>query len=400
MNSSEQNSLLDRYRQLAEMSRDLASTLDLNDLLNRIVHLACALSQSEAASILLFDEPKNQLYFQAATNLDEPLMRGLIVPVENSIAGWIVRHRKPLIIQDAQRDERHFNEIQKITKYKTESLLGVPLITKGKVIGVLEALNKHTGHFTLLDQELLIALGAQAAVAIENTRLFQQSDLIAELVHELRTPLTSLNNAARLILIDDLPAEKRKEMTELITIESSRLDELASTYLDFARLESGRVQFISEKFDLAELIYECTEILSSKVTDKNLKLTIQLSGELPPITADRDKVKQVILNLLDNAVKYNHPGGQIIISAKIRAKSLILRVFDSGYGIPSGDMNWLFKKFFRSKSSQHLIPGTGLGLAICKSIVESHRGHIRVRSRLGKGSIFTVSLPLKPGENL
>ncbi|MFU8772607.1 MAG: GAF domain-containing protein, partial [Anaerolineales bacterium] len=341
--------MLDRYRQLAEMSRDLASTLDLNDLLNRIVHLACALSQSEAASILLFDEPKNQLFFQAATNLDEPLMRGLIVPVENSIAGWIVRHRKPLIIQDAQRDERHFNEIQKITKYKTESLLGVPLITKGKVIGVLEALNKHRGHFNLLDQELLIALGAQAAVAIENTRLFQQSDLIAEMVHELRTPLTSLNNAARLILQDDLPAEKRRELTELITIESSRLDELASTYLDFARLESGRVQFNSVKFNLAELINECAEILNSKVTDKNLNLTIQLSAELPLITADRDKVKQVILNLLYNAVKYNHPGGQIIISAKQRSNNLILRVADNGYGIPSEDMNKLFKKFFRSK---------------------------------------------------
>jgi signal transduction histidine kinase len=398
MKSTNQNNLLDRYRQLVEISRDLASTLELNELLNRIVHLACDLSQSEAASILLYDELKKQLYFQAATNLDEPLMRGLIVPVENSIAGWIVKNREPLIIFDAQQDERHFNEVQKITHFKTESLLGVPLITKGKIIGVLEALNKRDGVFNQLDQELLIALGAQAAVAIENTRLFQQSDLIAEMVHELRTPLTSLNNAARLILQDELPPEIRKKMAELITSESKRLDELSSAYLDFARLESGRVQFIAEKFDLGELVRECAAILDNNLRENNLELLIHLPNKPLIITADRDKIKQVILNLLHNAIKYNRPGGKITISAKKRGIHLIFRVLDNGYGIPPDDINRIFSKFFRSKSSPDFIPGTGLGLAISKRIVESHRGQIRVFSRQGKGSLFTVLLPLKSRE--
>jgi signal transduction histidine kinase len=400
MNSAYEGILIERYRQLVDMSRDLASTLDLNELLNRIVHLACDLSQSEAASILLYDELKKQLYFQAATNLDEPLMRGLIVPVENSIAGWIVRHQKPLIILDAQSDERHFNEVQKITQFKTKSILGVPLITKGKVVGVLEALNKRDDDFNLLDQELLIALGAQAAVAIENTRLFQQSDLIAEMVHELRTPLTSLNNASHLILLDELPVEERKKLAELITSESGRLAELASAYLEFARLVSGRVQFVSELFDLGELIIECSTIMSNEILENNIELTIHLAGKLPLITGDRGKIKQVILNLLQNAIKYNRPGGKITISAKKQKNKLIFRVLDSGYGIPPDDIEQIFNKFFRSKSSARFTPGTGLGLAISKRIVESHRGQIRVFSRLGKGTVFSVLLPLRSSEEI
>lgn len=398
MTLNEKDALLERYRQLVEISRDLASTLDLNELLSRIVRVASDLCQAEAASILLYDEPKSQLFFQAATNLDEPLMRGLIVPVESSIAGWIVKHRKPLIILDTQRDERHFNEIQKFTKFKTLSLLGVPLITKDKVIGVLEALNKRSGYFDLQDQELLIALSAQAAVAIENTRLFQQSDLIAEMVHELRTPMTSLNTAAHLLFRGNLPEEKRNKIVELITNETNRLDELTSAYLEFARLESGRTQFDAEVFNLTDLLGECAAILGSKATSNQLSMSINLPTDLPLITADRAKIKQVVLNLLHNAIKYNRPNGDITISAEKDQDCLIINVTDTGYGIPSEDIDLLFEKFFRSKSSEHSIPGTGLGLAICKRIIDAHKGTIRVSSCLGEGSVFSVCLPLRSTE--
>src|SRR3989337_3964529 len=112
---SVQPTLVERYQRLLEISRDLASTLDLNVLLNRISQAAADLSNAEAASILLYDESKGQLYFQCATNLDEPLISGLVVPVEGSIAGWIVTHRQPIIIHEAQKDPRHFGNIAKIT---------------------------------------------------------------------------------------------------------------------------------------------------------------------------------------------------------------------------------------------------------------------------------------------
>ncbi len=137
--------------------------------------------------------PLRELYFQAATNPD-PMMRGMVIPMD-SIAGWIVIHREPVRISDVRKDSRYFKNVAQTLSFQTKSLMGVPLITKEKVVGVLEVLNKSNGDFTETDEDMLTVLGAQAAVAIENTRLFQQSDLIAEFVHELRTPLASLQHS-------------------------------------------------------------------------------------------------------------------------------------------------------------------------------------------------------------
>src|SRR3990172_1453903 len=155
MKENDLSSLLERYRKLIELSLDLASTLDLNELLNRIVNAAADLCHAEAASILLYDEINKQLYFQAATNLDTPMMRGLVVPVSSSISGWIVLNHQPVIVNDAQKDPRHFEKIGQITQVTTKSLLGVPLITQHKAIGVLEAINRRICQFTLEDQNIL-----------------------------------------------------------------------------------------------------------------------------------------------------------------------------------------------------------------------------------------------------
>ncbi|HMB25494.1 MAG TPA: GAF domain-containing protein, partial [Anaerolineales bacterium] len=203
---------LDSYLRVIEISRDLASTLDLDILLDDIVRAAADITRAEAASILLYDDTARQLYFQVATNIDEPTMRGLIVPLDKSIAGWIVTNRRSARIDDAHKDERHFGEVEQTVGYSTRSLLGIPLITKNKVVGVLEVINKKKGKFTDPDESMLSVLGAQAAVAIENARLFQQSDLIAEFVHELRTPLASLSTATYLLLRPEMSREQRDQI--------------------------------------------------------------------------------------------------------------------------------------------------------------------------------------------
>ncbi len=171
---------LDSYRQLIEIARDLASTLDLNTLLKRIITAASEITQAEAASILLYDATMRQLYFQVATNIDQPTMRGLIVPLENSIAGWIVTHRQTVRIEDVHSDSRYFDDVERTTGFQTTSLLGIPLIAKDKVVGVLEVLNKRGGNFTDEDEDLLNVLGAQAAVSIENSRLHREIEQIFE----------------------------------------------------------------------------------------------------------------------------------------------------------------------------------------------------------------------------
>jgi signal transduction histidine kinase len=395
VNEAIKSTLLERYQRLAEISRDLASTLNLDVLLNRIAQAAADLSNAQAASILLYDENKQQLYFESATNLDEPLMRGLIVPVEGSIAGWIVNHGQPIIISDTQKDPRHFGNIAKVTKVTTTSMLGVPLIAKDKVIGALEAINKQAGQFTEEDQNVLMALAAQAAVAIENARLFQQSDLISEMVHELRTPLSSLNTAAHLLLRVDVPEEQRRRVVQIIHNETTRLSDMTSAFLDLARLESGRMQFRVQVFDLRSLLEECASMMRGKAAESDLQLILDVPDGLPMIKADRDKIKQVIFNLLSNAIKYNRPGSEITIRAAAVKDRFTLSVSDTGLGIHPADLTHLFEKFYRVQSTEQVAPGTGLGLAICKRIVEAHGGQIEVQSELGKGTTFIVSLPAR-----
>ena len=385
--------IVSRYQRLIELSRDLASTLDLDALLRRIVDAAADLCDSEQASILLYDHIKGELYFEAATNLDQPMMRGLSVPVDSSIAGWIVTHKQPIIISDTSQDKRHFANIAKVTNTNTRSLLGAPLITKDKVVGALEAINKCNGDFTVEDQEILITLGAQAAVAIENARLFQQSDLIADLVHELRTPLASLNTAVHLLLRPDVPDEQRSRISEIIRDEIFRLSEMTTSFLDLARLESGRAQFRPTYFDLGKLLEDCREMMYSRATEKGLTLLLETPADLPPVYADQDKLKQVVLNLVSNAIKYNRPAGSIWIKAAPGAE-MVISVRDTGPGIPPESLPNLFQKFFRVPGLEKMSSGTGLGLSICKRIVEAHSGSIEVQSTVGEGTTFSVHLPL------
>ncbi|MGE5250736.1 MAG: sensor histidine kinase [Bacteroidota bacterium] len=384
---------LDGYRRLIDISRDLASTLDLDILLSRIVHAAAEVSGAEAASILLYDESSGRLHFQVATNIDEPTRRGLVVPLEKSIAGWCVMQRKPLRIADVHQDGRFFSEIEQTIGFPTQSILGVPLITKNKVVGVLEALNKHGGKFTDADEQMLLVLGAQAAVAIENARLFQQSDLISEFVHELRTPLASLSTATYLLLRPEMSQEQRDQIVNNIHTETLRLNALASSFLDLARLESGRVQFRKTAFSISDLLYECKDVMTSKADEEHVQIRIEAPDDLPLLEADRDKIKQVLLNLLSNAIKYNRPHGNVIVRAECEQNQVCISVQDTGMGIPEQSLPHLFEKFYRVREHESHAIGTGLGLSICKQIVHGHRGRIEVKSKMGVGSLFTVTLP-------
>jgi len=384
---------LDSYLRLIEISRDLASTLDLDTLLDDIVRAAADITHAEAASILLYDDTARQLYFQVSTNIDEPTMRGLVVPLEKSIAGWIVTNRKSVRIDEAHKDERFFSDVEQTIGYSTRSLLGIPLVTKNKVVGVLEVVNKKRGRFTDPDESMLSVLGAQAAVAIENARLFQQSDLIAEFVHELRTPLASLSTATYLLLRPEMSREQRDQIVNNIHNETLRLNSLASSFLDLARLESGRVQFRKTRFSAADLIYECRDVIMSKAQETNIQIRVDVPNEMPLMEADRDKIKQVLLNLLSNAVKYNRPNGFILISGSFTDAELSVTVQDTGMGIPDDSIPHLFEKFYRVREHEGKATGTGLGLSICKQIIQGHNGRIEVKSKMAVGTSFSIHLP-------
>ena len=258
-----------------------------------------------------------------------------------------------------------------------------------------KALNKQRGEFTETDEDLLSVLGAQAAVAIENARLFQQSDLIATFVHEVRTPLSAITTATYLLLRPEISHEERDEIVQNIHDEACRLNTLASSFLDLARMESGRVQFHSSQFELRALLVECKKVMQSKADEDGIQITIEIPADFPSLEADRDKLKQLMLNLLSNAIKYNRPNGLVTMSASAQEKEFVLAVQDTGIGIPEKALPKLFQKFYRVQDAEGSPTGTGLGLSICKQIVQGHGGRIEVHSQLGEGTTFTIHLPRK-----
>ncbi|HEX9795660.1 MAG TPA: ATP-binding protein [Anaerolineales bacterium] len=385
--------LVRKYARLLEVTQQLVSTLELQALLDSIVEAAKELTECEAASLLLFDPQTNHLYFEAATgNLIDGAL-GTAIPVESSIAGWVFSSSEPLVVDDALRDPRFFREVDVLNRFQTRTILGVPLRTKDKAFGVIEAVNKLSGTFDEDDVRVLQTLAAQAAIAIENTRLFQQSDLIAEMVHELRTPLGALTAAAHLLQRPDLPEDQRNNLSQTIYKEVERLNGMAADFLELARLESGRVRFVREPVHLGGLIGECIEILRPQADELGITLESDLDASLVPVPGDRNRLKQVFLNLLTNAIKYNKPNGSVRIVLTKEGDQLVAAVTDKGKGIPADSLPHIFERFYRVPDLEGHVGGTGLGLAIAKRITEAHQGTIDLRSDVGVGSTFTIRLP-------
>lgn len=385
--------LLARYERLLELSSDLASTLDLTSLLYHIVEAARELTECQEASLLLYEPQRKVLIFKAATNTTHDQLEQIDVPVENSVAGWIFSNQKPLLVSNVMQDPRFFQEVDIITDFQTKSILGVPLHTKEKTIGVIEVINRRSGTFQPDDTLLLQSLAAQAAIAIENSRLFQQSDLISEMVHELRTPLASLIAAAHLLRRTDLPEDQHDRILNTIYTEVQRLNEMSTDFLELARLESGRVPFHLEPVHLEGLIHECLEIIRAKAEEEQLTLQTTIDHSITPVQGDRSQLKRLLLNLLTNAIKYNRSEGTIGIALSEVEGDVRLSVRDSGIGIARENQDRIFERFYRVPNQAGTVSGTGLGLAIAQRIAHTHNGELLVESKPGEGSTFTLHLP-------
>lgn len=389
--------VIERYERLIEISQQLNSTLDHNTLLRKIISAAKELTNTEAASILLLDPASGELRFEIASNINPHEMENIVVPMEGSIAGWIATHGEPRVIEDVEHEQSHFRRVDETIEFRTRSLLGVPMRAHGKIIGVLEAINKNNSQpFDENDISTLTTLASQAAIAIENARLFQQSDFIAEMVHELRTPLAALKASTVLLLRPELPEARRRDIIETMQGEADRLTRMTSEFLDLARMESGRAKLEVAPFDLHKLINESVDVVISQANSKNVTITV--NGDSITVNGDRGKVKQVLLNLLTNAIKYNKEGGSIHVETQPALEHgepfVQLSVADTGYGISKENQHHMFQKFYRVADTAGYATGTGLGLAIAKHIVEAHGGNIWLESEQGVGSTFFLTLPI------
>jgi signal transduction histidine kinase len=237
-------------------------------------------------------------------------------------------------------------------------------------------------------------LAEEAARAHELTQL--KSEFVTLVSHELRSPLTSITGYVELLLEGSggASAEAQRESLGIVKRNADRLLQLIDDLLDMARIEAGKVELRRTRLDLAGLMQEVAKALRPQIEAKGQRLTLDLAEALPAVTADADRVTQILTNLLSNAHKYTPPAGSITITARGEEGHVRVNVQDTGIGLSSDDQAQLFTKFFRAQHRTTAgVGGTGLGLAITRALVELHGGEITVTSTLGQGTTFGFTLP-------
>jgi signal transduction histidine kinase len=244
------------------------------------------------------------------------------------------------------------------------------------------------------------AEAARRAIAEQNKRLREldrlKDEFLSLVSHELRTPLTSIRGYLDLVLDEEaghLNPEQRRFL-EAVERNSGRLLRLVGDLLFVAQADAGRLSLEQAKVDLAGLAADCVEGAAPAAADKSIDLVLAAKA-VPAFIGDRGRLAQVLDNLVSNALKFTPVGGRVEVSTKLNGDHVSIEVSDTGIGIPVADQPRLFERFFRSSVAEdQAIPGTGLGLAIVKAIVEAHKGEIRIDSKEGRGTTFSVDLPL------
>lgn len=224
-----------------------------------------------------------------------------------------------------------------------------------------------------------------------------RKDFIANVSHELRTPISMLQGYSEAI-VDDIAEsqEEKKEMAKVIYDESLRMGRLVNELLDLARMEAGHLQLTMEEINISSFINRIIHKFQGLAKDNEIQLFAEIENGITSISFDPDRIEQVLTNLIDNAIRHTPKGGSVKLSVSSEDTGIMIRVKDSGSGIPEDDLPFVFERFYKAdKARTRGRAGTGLGLAIAKNIIDSHRGHISVQSKLGQGTTFSFLLPRK-----
>ncbi|MEW6170608.1 MAG: two-component system histidine kinase PnpS [Candidatus Omnitrophota bacterium] len=222
-----------------------------------------------------------------------------------------------------------------------------------------------------------------------------RQEFVANVSHELRTPLTTIKGYAETLLEGALnDKENSKDFINIIYHDSQRLSKLIDDLLDLSKIESGKLDLVFLPINIKDVVKQALAILDNLAKEKNISMNVEIPKDLPKVLVDESRILQVILNLIDNAIKYTPIQGKIKIEASLDDKFVQVNISDTGIGIPEVDITRIFERFYRvDKARSRELGGTGLGLSIVKHIIQAHNGQVWVKSELGKGSVFSFTLP-------
>lgn len=413
-----------RLSTLYETGKVINSSLDLNKILHNILQIIDEQFDYKFSAILMVD--KDSLYVKAGRGFHPDVVKNFRPKIGQGIPGNAVKLKKPLIIKDVRNDPRYLN-----VNNPTRSELAVPMMYNGSAIGAFNIESDKVDNFDEDDMVLLSSFADQASIAIRNAQLYEEikkfnlelklkidkateelrnankelerlnqikSDFVSTVSHELRTPLTSIQGYVSLICDGDAGpiTEEQKEFLQIVKEESQRLTRLITDILDISKIEAGKMNVILKDFNILDFMGSYKKEIKNMALPKGIKVEIKQPARLPNVKADADKIKQIFNNLVSNAIKFSGENTTLSIEIKKSLDNIQVDVSDQGIGISEKDLENIFEKFQQVDSKMtRKAGGTGLGLPITKHLVEAHGGKIWVKSKVGKGSVFSFSLPVR-----
>lgn len=401
---------LERLRVIQSVTEAALAHLNLESLLADLLDRIAEILSVDTVAVLLVDEGTNELVARSARGIEEEVEQGVRVPIGRGFAGRIAAERHPVILNDVQ----HADVMNPILRRKgIRSLLGVPLMIEGRVLGVLHAGSLHMRQFTEQDSNLLQIVGDRVALAIDHARMVESArtakheaelaeatvrardEFLSVAAHELKTPLTSLRLAGQTLLrrIDEGrtpdPASLERSL-RTVDRQINRMTILVNHLLDTVRLQAGNLAIEPSLVDLVELLTPVIDQVRSQAPSH--ELVVRAPEDLW-VQVDAMRFEQVVVNLLDNAVKFSPSGGEIDVElGRVEPNLIRFVVRDHGIGVPEAHRSQLFTRFYQAHGKEHR-SGMGLGLYICRQIAEMHGGRITVEFPDDGGTRFVVELP-------
>jgi two-component system sensor histidine kinase KdpD len=387
-------------------ARALGSSLDLENAFGAFIGELSGLVPFDRTAIVLVDEDAATTIATAGRGANEVFPPGSIGPLHGSVLERVLNGQ---IVVRRDLAESEFPEDERLVALGLHSELVAPLLLGMEPIGMLTLSREGADAFSEEEVELVALLGRLVATAVQNIRAYEaeratveelrrlsalRADFVSLVSHELRSPLAAVIGAARTLQErrGELTAEQRDQLLSLISGEASRLTMLVADVLDTSRIEAGTFSYQFGEVDVASLVEDV--VATASVRQAEVGVRAMLAEPLPPVGGDRERLRQVLTNLVENAVKYSAEGDAVEVSAQREDLYVRISVSDRGPGIPDDQQQLIFQKFGRAEVEGGSKPGTGLGLFIARSIAEAHGGTLEVQSRRDGGATFTLSLPL------